>query len=172
MEAIFKKYYARLCHFAWQMLQDHEVVEDLVQDAFMSFWKHQDKIYDDEKAQKNYLYSAVRYACLNYIRHNKIKDSYIAENSFHPIQDPQIIHSIIKSELIDEIHNIISSMPEKCQLVFRLGYLEGLTNEEISKKLDISLNTVKTQKRRGLALVKTKLDPEFFLVCWGMLNLF
>jgi RNA polymerase sigma-70 factor (ECF subfamily) len=69
--------------------------------------------------------------------------------------------NMIHSELIQEIYKIIEQMPTSCQQVFRLGYLEGLSNLEITKELQISINTVKTQKQRGMKMLLKRLNPEF-----------
>lgn len=163
LEDIFRQYYHRLCHFAWQMIQDRDAVQDIVQDAFMAFWNNQDSITDDEIARKNFLYTTVRFACLNYIRHGKVVDKFHAFQGTDHSEDPQVIHQLIRSEVMDEIYRIVNTMPDRCQSVFRLGYLEGLSNEQISDELSISINTVKTQKQRGLKLIKAKLHPEFFV---------
>lgn len=42
-------------------------------------------------------------------------------------------------------------------MVIRYGYLEGLSNSEIAKAMNISINTVKSQKKRALDLMKTNL---------------
>ncbi|MNO05198.1 RNA polymerase sigma factor [compost metagenome] len=52
-------------------------------------------------------------------------------------------------------------MPASCQQIFTLGYLEGLSNLEITDRLQISINTVKTQKQRGMKMLLEKLHPEF-----------
>jgi RNA polymerase sigma-70 factor (ECF subfamily) len=55
-------------------------------------------------------------------------------------------------------------MPTSCQQVFRLGYLDGLSNLEITRELKISINTVKTQKQRGMKMLLKRLNPEFLPV--------
>ena len=42
-------------------------------------------------------------------------------------------------------------------MVIRYGYLEGLSNSEIAKSMNISVNTVKSQKKRALTLLKMNL---------------
>lgn len=159
-EKLFRAYYARLCHFAWQALGDRERAEDIVQDAFMSFLEHQDLVAQNEIALKNYLYTSVRNACYNVGRHTKIEERYFQLNPAVTIEESAIINDIIHSEVMNEVYAIITSMPQGCQRVFRLGYLEGWSNSEIAEKLQVSINTVKTQKQRGLKILKTKLNPE------------
>ncbi len=163
IEVIFREYYTRLCHFAWQMLHDKEEVEDIVQDAFMAYWNNKHVIADNDIAIKNFLYTSVRHACYNLLRREKVEQRFQALHHEDEVEESQVLAKIIRAEVMDEIHKIIQSMPAGCQEVFRLGYLEGLTNPQIADQLDISVNTVKTQKQRGLKIVKGKLNPELFV---------
>ncbi|MGK6349923.1 RNA polymerase sigma-70 factor [Parapedobacter sp. DT-150] len=164
IEDVFKKYYARLCHFAWQMLHDRDAVEDIVQDAFMAYWNNKDAIADQDIAIKNFLYTAVRNSCYNTLRREKTTQRYYMIQQHEESEESEVLTKIIRSEVMAEIYAIIQSMPDGCQEVFRLGYLEGLTNPQIAEKLAISINTVKTQKQRGLKIIKGKLNPELFVL--------
>ncbi|MNL56682.1 ECF RNA polymerase sigma factor SigW [compost metagenome] len=74
------------------------------------------------------------------------------------------MHKIIESELIEKLYQAISTLPEGCKKVFKLGYLEGLSNTKIAETLNISVNTVRAQKQRGLKALKTRLDYESFAI--------
>lgn len=161
-EKLFKRYYARLCHFAWQFLGDQEHAEDIVQDAFMAYWDHKAHIASHEDAVKNFLYSSVRNGCLNAVRRGKVADRYASRIAGQSFEEAQVLARIIRSEVMDEVNRIMQGMPLGCKEVFRLGYLEGLSNSQIAEQLQISINTVKTQKQRGLKLLRAKLNPEFF----------
>ncbi len=173
LEVMFREYYPRLCHFAWQMLHDkvvaEDIVEDIVQDAFMAYWNNRDAIADHDVAIKNFLYTTVRYSCFNINRREKVEQRFQSLYQEEEFEEPQVLSNIIRAEVMNEIYKIIQSMPEGCQEIFRLGYLEGLTNPQIAEKLHISVNTVKTQKQRGLKIVKGKLNPELFIVFISLL---
>ncbi|MDM1293529.1 RNA polymerase sigma-70 factor [Sphingobacterium sp. N143] len=160
-ERLFRVHYKSLCHFAWKIVGDVSIAEDLVQDAFIAFYKEAGKIHENEIAIKNFLYSAVRFACYNHLRHEKVKQKYWSVVGFTEEDDYALELNVIHSEVIREVYRIIEEMPQACQEVFRMGYLEGLSNLEITKKLQISINTVKTQKQRGMKMLLKKLNPEF-----------
>ncbi|WP_343539725.1 RNA polymerase sigma-70 factor [Sphingobacterium thalpophilum] len=159
-EKLFRQYYKSLCHFAWKFVGESSVAEDLVQDAFIAFYK-EGKTLENEAAIKNFLYSSVRFACYNYLRHEKVKQRYWNVIGFTEEDDRALELNIIHSEVIKEIYRIIEEMPFACQQIFRMGYLEGLSNLEITQKLQVSVNTVKTQKQRGMKILLKKLSPEF-----------
>ncbi|WP_411273350.1 RNA polymerase sigma-70 factor [Daejeonella sp.] len=163
-EQLFKTYYPRLCHFSFQIVRDKVSAEDLVQEAFIKYWGHREEISTHDIAVKNFLYSTVRNASLNLIRHHKVVSQYLEQQNPAPIEEFNIIHSMIRSEVLAEIHKALEILPESCQRISRMGYLEGMKNSEIAQKLGLSINTVKTQKQRGLQLLRVILKPEVLTV--------
>lgn len=164
LEHIFSEYYARLVHFCFQIVHDKSAAEDIVQDAFVNYWDLRQTVLNNKQSIKSFLYSSVRNASFNYIRHDKVIEKYIQSLEPDPVEEINAMHYIIRSEVLGEIHKAISSLPESCQRISRMGYLEGKKNQEIAEELGISVNTVKTQKQRALQLLRLKLSPEFFAV--------
>lgn len=169
VEQIFKKYYLRLCDFAFHFLREDDEVCDVVQDAFMSYWENKENIPKELHAIKGYLYTGVKFGCLNKLRHQKIVIAH--QEQYQPLQveEARVLDNIIHAEIMGKIHQALNSLPEGCAMVFRMGYLEGLKNPEIAEKLNISIHTVKSQKRRAATLLKELLDPQSFAV---LLSLF
>lgn len=163
LEKLFHLYYGRLCHYAYQLIGE-ENAEDVVQDAFALLCDNRENISDKENALKSYLYATVRNLCFNRKRHDKVVNLYlerlVADDDAK--YDKAIDHQLIYTEVMAEIHRAIHNLPKGCQAVFRLGYLEGLCNTEIAEELGISINTVKTQKQRGLKMLRETIKPEFF----------
>ena len=81
IEVIFKEYYGSLCYFASRFLKDEEVIEDLVQDVFITLLEKK-MFFQSEVHLKNFLYLSIRNSCLNYIRSTRSKDRYIASLAY------------------------------------------------------------------------------------------
>lgn len=158
---LFEQHYKSLCHFAWKLCGDLTEAEDLVQDAFIAYFNHEDHVSTNESAVKNFLYTSVRYAFLNSKRREKVVEKYWLTTPFSEYSQESLELNIIHSEVIAEVHKIMESMPPGCQIVFKMGYFEGLSNQEIAKELNLSINTIKTQKQRALKTIMKKLHPEF-----------
>jgi RNA polymerase sigma-70 factor (family 1) len=157
-EQLFKKLYPRLCDFANYMLRDKDHAQDVVQDAFIVYLEQQDSIQTHFNAVKSFLYTTVKNACLNKIRHNNVVEIYNKKNPLDIYTDPQVLEGMIHAEVIAEIYEKINALPTGCALVIRYGYLEGLSNSEIATLMNISINTVKSQKKRALGLMKVQLS--------------
>jgi RNA polymerase sigma-70 factor (family 1) len=163
-KGLFVKNYKALCYFAWEMVNDTDLAEDLVQDAYVSFLKNKESISNDEQAIKSFLYAAVRNAVYNLNRKSKTILKYLQRQDFSDIDEVDYEHQIIRAEFMAAVQLIVADLPEACQQIFKLSYFDGLSNQEISEQLALSINTIKTQKQRALRVLRHKLHPEFFLV--------
>lgn len=164
LAALFKEFYDRLVYFSLQFVKDKYKAQDIVQDSFIKYWQQKDSVHSNKTAIKNFLYSTVRNASLNTVRHEKIVDGYKqAHGSIEP-EESSVVEAIIATEVIAEIHSAIQSLPENYRLISVMGYFDGKKNQEIADELDMSVNTVKKQKQKALQLLRLKLTPELFLI--------
>src|SRR4051794_24115173 len=76
-EELFKRYYPRLCHFAFQMLNDHVMAEDIVQDAFVAYWDNKEMVSSNTLSIRSFLYTSIRNSCYNISRRKKVVERYI-----------------------------------------------------------------------------------------------
>lgn len=162
-EQLFKSQYARLVYYAAQIIDNKEAAEDIVQNVFMMLWAG-GKVFPNDKACKSFLYTSVRNACLNWMRHARVEEKYLQEQEAEPLDSVQALNAIIKAEVVGEIFKALEGLPEGCRKIFKMSYLRELKNQEIADKLNISVNTVKTQKARALQLLRIKLKDHFALL--------
>ena len=168
IEQVFKEYYGSLCYFASKYLQDEEVIEDIVQDIFITLLEKKTQ-FQSETHLKNFLYLSVRNGCLNYTRNLRSRDKYIASLASEELEE-SFEENIILTEIHRELSIAVSKLPEECRKVFELCYFQGLDNESAAKELGVSINTVKAQKARGKKILKESLKdlmPFFFYFFMG-----
>lgn len=159
-EILFRRYYSRFCHFAFLFLKEEKAAEDVVQDAFVSFWKNREQVSDHPAAIKNYFYTSIRNACYNIHKRARVEARFQKLYQPEESEEPVFLEAMIRAEVMQRIYEVVSDLPQGCAQVFRMGYLEGLSNPEIAEQLGVSVNTVKTQKRRALLALRTRLKPE------------
>ena len=152
---LFDIMYGGLCVFAKRFLDQDIEAEDVVQESFIKLWESFEE-FDSLVAIKAYLFRAVRNKCLNVIRHAKVKDNYEADYASKVDTESYFYQQMVEVETQRIIHETLNSLPVKCSRVMRLS-MEGLTNNEIAEDLGVSLNTVKTQKKRGYEIMRQKL---------------
>jgi len=142
---LFRTYYQSLCNYAYTSVRDREEAEEVVQSTFMSVWEKRDNL-TIHTGVKPYLYAMVRNACLNLLKHEKIKQRHAAmEIASGERSSESVSRAVEASELEHRIISAMSKLPEQCRLVFKLSRFEDLKYSEIADQLNISIKTVENQ---------------------------
>ena len=149
----YDRFYAALCVYVSKILPVPDAVEDLVQEVFISVWEGK-RTFSDIKELTNYLYRA----CLLYIRNNQIHDTILSSLAEEEsVEDEDMIYALtVKEEIIRQLYYYIEELPSEQRRII-LMRIEGYTWEEIAERLDISINTVKTQKTRSYKFLRERL---------------
>jgi RNA polymerase sigma-70 factor (ECF subfamily) len=156
-EMLFRAYYQPLCNYAYTFLQDRDEAEEIVQSTFLSIWEKRETLAI-HTGVRPYLYAMVRNACLNAIKHAKIKQRHadhhlaVAERSSESAS-----HSVVADELETRILQAMEALPEQCRLVFKLSRFEELKYQEIANQLNISIKTVENQMGKALRIMREHL---------------
>ena len=173
-EIIFRKYFAGLCLFAEHFVRDHETAEEITEDFFCHLW---DNCHDLSitTSLSGYLYRSMHNRCLNYLRNRKVRQQYVADNQYFFTDEEilgkdtedQPVSNLIARELEKNISDAIDGLPEQCRVIFSLNRFEDLSYVEIADKLNLSVNTVKTQMARALQKLRYALK-EFLIIALMM----
>ena len=112
----------------------------------------------DIKELTNYLYRACYNNTLLYIRNNQIHDTILSSLAEEEgVEDEDMIYALtVKEEIIRQLYCHIEELPAEQRRII-LMRIEGYTWEEIAERLDISINTVKTQKTRSYKFLRERL---------------
>lgn len=118
----------------------------------------------NEDVVRSYLYRAVNNACLNHIRHkNYVRtriEAYAEEGGEH--DDDQILNTI-ETEVMERIFAQIDELPTECRKVFELSCIQGYDVAKVAEKLNVSVNTVKTQRLRARKFLQGRLKNLFVI---------
>ncbi|MGV8139654.1 MAG: RNA polymerase sigma-70 factor [Mangrovibacterium sp.] len=166
-EFIFKAYFLRLMAFAGKFIANRSDAEDIIQEIFLKVWTRRKEIEED--TFQSYLFTLVRNACLNHIKHQHIVDNHRVESEDSAkeevlyyvdfFSDPY--HQTVFNEMQNEIETVIQHLPEQTRKIFQLSRIEGMKNTEIAKMLDISIRTVEKHNTRALQKLKTHLSVHY-----------
>ena len=129
----------------------------MIQDVFISFWEKRDG-FSNDIAIKTYLYTSVRNKCLNHLKHLAVQKKHEQQLIFELESDYFFKTNVIEEEAFNELYQEINNLPEGSRKVMLLA-LKGLKNHEIANTLNVSENTVKTQKKIAYSKLRSKLSP-------------
>ena len=156
IEKLFTDYFVRLCVFVYPMVGSEELAKDIVHDAFVVLLDHPDLLSKAPTVQKSFLYSTVKNMAMNQLRKAKVINKYTMSLDDNELDDTDLLNSLIKAEIIDALHRELELLPNGCQHVCRLIYLEGMKYDEVAAELNISVNTVKSQRKLALKMLREK----------------
>ena len=159
-KSLYEHYYAALCTYVNRILKGSESTEDLVQEVFIAIWES-DKKYNSYHGFRAFLYDAVKNRCLNYLEHQQVMDKYKQYCLLHEVQDDD--YRLMREELYRELHRTVDELPKRCRQVFEL-HLQGKKNEEIAQVLELSVETVKTQKKKAMYFLRERLGKSYYLL--------
>lgn len=152
-EKYFRRLYLPLGMYALRIVDDADVAEDMVQEAFLKTWKHIDAGAEISNFSA-FMYRCVRNECLSYMstRKNSVGEEFI----------PDVSDDVIDTSLRDaRIWKAIDDLPEKCREVFLMSKRDGYSNDEIADELGISVKTVKNQMTKALSRLREALSPGY-----------
>src|SRR5688572_28122567 len=108
---LFRTYYQPLCNYAYTFVQDRDEAEEIVQATFLQLWEKRETL-EIRTAVKPYLFAMVRNACLNVIKHEKIKQQHVAvEMAMGERAVESVARTVMASELETRIYKAMETLP-------------------------------------------------------------
>ncbi|HEY0244288.1 MAG TPA: RNA polymerase sigma-70 factor [Mucilaginibacter sp.] len=157
---LYNRYWKRMLAKAYNQLQSHSIAEEVVQDAFINFWKRRHTI-QLRYSFHTYIASVVKYEVMTQLAKRNRQPLFIDDVQITPIEDNSTQHWLDFDELKSQIECLVNTLPEKCQLVFRLSRDKGLTDKQISENLAISHKTVEAHISKALKTLRLSLNNFF-----------
>ena len=170
------RYYAPLTAYA-RLFLNGNWAQDVVPDLFVNVWVRREAL-DPGQSLYGYLLRSVYNRALNYLDKNRRAGDYRAYyqeriasmgSAYYAPDNSPIIRKLYSDDLRASLDAAIESLPPKCREVFRLSYLEDLSNREISERLGISQSTVENHMYAALKQLRRKLSKEQLLLLLALL---
>ncbi|MGB0930867.1 MAG: RNA polymerase sigma-70 factor, partial [Chitinophagales bacterium] len=166
----FEEYYQPLCNFAYKFVKDRDEAEDVVQPVFINLWKKRTELQLNSKLS-SYLFSATKNNALMTLRRREYNSMYVehVKHRADRIYDEEIGKEEEALLLKEKITKAIHTLPPKCQQIFKLSKLSGLTYKEIADDLSISTKTVENQMSKALRILRKQLKNIFYLIIFFLM---
>jgi RNA polymerase sigma-70 factor (ECF subfamily) len=151
---LFRTRYARMCRLAVTFINDKVVAEDIVQEIFSTVWQHAHRV-NERRSIDGYLFTSVRNACLNHLRdarHHVSLDALLQEatppEAAPDTDDPRLTR----------LWQVIEALPLQCKVIFKLVAIEEMKYHEVAERMELSVNTVKTQIKIAYKTLRQKME--------------
>ena len=140
----FKKLEKPLMIYAFQIVHDREEAQDLVQDAFLRFFKQEDEIVEP----KAWLYKTLRNLSISFLRKNgrlqrtTDEDQLDFLDSMNRPVESILVKNLEKDEALNRVRHAISLLPKESAKIIQLKFDQQKSYNEISQITGLSVSNV------------------------------
>ena len=162
-QELFERYAPRIYSFSLSYLKNKNDAEELVQNVFLKIWEKR-TLLDTNQNLKAFIFKVAVNTIYDFIRRKNIEHAFedYARLNYNANEN-YTWHTVIFEEMKQNLFDLVSQLPEQQQKIFQLSKFDGLTNDEIAKKLKLSKRTVENHLYRALAFLKDHFKNESFI---------
>ena len=154
---IYNRYWKKIFTVAANKTGQCEEAEEIVQDIFISLWQRRHSI-EITTSLNAYLAVSVKYRVIKVLakryQYNKYADHSLNFISSSTNSTEELVEF---EELKSRLEALVSNLPEKCRLVYRLSREQGLSQKQIAEEYGISEKTVEAHIGKALKALRTGL---------------
>ena len=147
---LFDLYHQDIYGYSISLLKSKEAAEENVQDVFMKVWQHRENL-NPEQSFKAFIFTIARNQAFNSLN-KAANDALLKEAIFYESQKSHDYgdYSIREADCKKLRKEAMEQLPPKRKKIFKMSRKKGMSYEEISQELGISLNTVRNQMSKAL----------------------
>jgi len=154
-ERVYEATRAKLYGVVLRILGKPELAEEVMQETYLKVWKMADKFNPAIASPITWMVAIARNRAIDIMRKKaevSIEDEPEAMGVAADTPTP-----LARREMTEELKRLLSCLgkldPEKQRIVL-LAYYSGWSRDQLAKKLDIPVNTIKTWLRRSLLEIR------------------
>ena len=169
---LYERYSRRLYGFVLRYIKQEADADGIVQEVFIKIWESRNKI-DVYSSFESFLFTVAYNSTISLFRKRAREKKYLEHlKSLQQVEaSPDLIDEIQFNELNNTVQALLNQLTPRQKEIFQLSREQGLAHEEIAKKLNISVNTVKKHIANTLAFLKTRIDNSL-MISWLFIYLF
>ncbi|WP_432714833.1 sigma-70 family RNA polymerase sigma factor, partial [Pedobacter sp.] len=121
-------------------------------------WKSRHRI-EINNGFSTYIAAIVKYKVMARMAANHKKRSHFAPADVNELEvaDYATENLLSFNDLRAEIEEVVTALPEKCQIVFRMSREQGLSDKQIAEELGVSQKTVEGHISRALKVLRNSI---------------
>ena len=152
-EALVRRHQRKVYSLAWYSVRDQMLAEEIAQDVFMQLHGSLPRI-ESAAHLGAWLRRTTSHRVIDTLRVRRLS------RSLDEVAEPQVA-AIGGDPLADRlVHRALARLAPRARLIVMLRYMDDLAPTEIAETLDMSINTVKSHLRRGLLVLRARLQRE------------
>jgi RNA polymerase sigma-70 factor (ECF subfamily) len=155
LEELYNRYSQSVFSMSYSLLRDYSAAEDVTQEVFVSLWTRASKFDPERGVFRHWFLHMAHNRVIDELRRRKRASQYssdkVPEDAELALESPaNTADQAITSVLFGEAAEALKSLPDEQRTAVVMAYIDGATQQEIAKRTDVPLGTVKTRLRLGL----------------------
>lgn len=158
-EELFNAFFTSGRRFILTFISDRDTADEILQEVFIQIWNKRE-IFQSEAHFKAYFYKSLRNNTIKRITRSKqtleIESATGEIDSSLSRESEELFTKITQAEFNREISRAVSLLPLKRRQIILLS-LTGMSADQIAGALNITVNTVKSQKTKAYNTLRQEL---------------
>jgi len=164
---LYNKYSASLYGIILRIVKDKEISEEILQQTMLKVWNKFDSYDSDKSGLFTWASRIARNSAIDKIRLKSYQNNRKSESL------DKVVHiddtTSDRTSKID-VTMLTKNLDEKYRIVLDKIYLQGYSQSDVAKELNIPLGTVKTRLRKAILILREELKNEkdlFLGILWA-----
>ena len=165
-ESLVRHHYREILYFSMKKVGWQDA-EDVAQQSVIKILAHITTLKEPTK-YRSWLLSLTRFTCIDFVRQKTsginamLEQGNYTEEEMHNIKEIQQEflpeEAFLQEESRQLVVSLLDALPEHYALCLRLYYYDGLSYKEIAEVLDIKLEKVQGNMRRGVEMLRRRYE--------------
>jgi RNA polymerase sigma-70 factor (ECF subfamily) len=159
-KTLFRRYRLPLYVYVFELLRDEQASLDLVQETFISAFRHIASLRDDEKFG-GWLFSIAHQQCIQQWRRQG-RDAELREELLPDLEagSPDPLDVLLRAEQEAEFMKLLEKLPLSQRSALLLHYIEDFSLEEIARITETQVGTVKSRLHYAKRALRKLLETQ------------
>lgn len=156
LRALYEREARWLLGVAKRIVRDHERAEDVLQDAFIQVWQHAASFDPALGSARGWIYTIVRHRALKELRSGGRMQAMDPQDiaDLADAQQAPAADTALRGLDADRLERCLQQLDEARRVCVVHAFVDGFTHEEIARRVQTPLGTVKSWIRRSLQALK------------------
>lgn len=161
-------YYDRCFLFAKSYVHNDLVAEDIASETLIKLWELSE--IEEIESPSRLLFVILRNKALDYLKHEKIKQSALESMSTYADRELEIRISTLEASNPDKIfaddiqnilHTTMAALPEQTRKIFEMSRFKDVSKKDIADQFEISVKGVDYHISKALSSLRENLKDYF-----------
>lgn len=155
---LYTRYFDMLYNYGSRISRDAAVVEDSIQDLFMTLWNLRGGLNRDVKSIKQYLYTCLRRNILLKLKnqHLTVEISEVVSFDLALSHKTHYLNAQMNVELRQKLRDVVDTLTPKQKEAIFLIYFDELSYEEVATIMSLKIKTVYNLVHQAVARLKER----------------